>query len=125
MKTEIKVGDVVEVQNPSDPTWDGIQFRITKLSNKTWEGTVTKGILYHRFGWYPVENKFTWHSSVGLVVVDQPDDPVEPKNEQPTKNQAYIDHIYERLTQNVTPEELISLAERLDRAGKGISLRRT
>lgn len=37
-------------------------------------------------------------------------------------NQVYINHIYERLVQNITPNELISLAERLDRAGKGISL---
>ena len=31
----------------------------------------------------------------------------------PTENQAYIDHIYNRVTQNITPEEVIILANRL------------
>jgi len=113
---KINIGDVVEVRYPpssSHAVWNGFQFRITEITQK--RSIVTGKVLKTvptLAGAYPVGSEFSWGAFEALVIV-------EPKNDQPSPNHAYIDHIYERLVQNATPEELISLAERLDRAGKG------
>ena len=113
-KTEINVGDVVEIKYRPQPSWNGIQFRVTKIGALFFKGTVVKTTSSQETE-YPIGSEFKWSCCEGLVVVD-------PENDPPSSNQVYIDHIYERLVKNITPEELISLAARLDRAGKGISL---
>lgn len=113
--TKIKVGDVVEARYPETHhkfDWDGFRFQVTKCeSNNVLWGRVIKTVPTHE-KILPVGQEFIWGvlSEETLVIVNSKN---EPKNEQPTENQVYIDHIYERLTQKVTPEELIGLAEKI------------
>lgn len=126
MKTEeVKIGDVVEVQygkvTSNSDTWDGIQFRVTECGPHHARGTIIKSPPTRKKS-NPVGSEFTWGGGTGLMMIERKDVAGRDDEEEPSPNQVYIDHIYERLVQNATPEELISLAERLDRAGKGISL---
>ena len=113
-QSNINIGDVVEIKYRAWPNCNGIQFRVEEDGVDGvpyYKGTVVKTTPYQQKK-YPIGSEFKWSSFTGLIVVNS-------KKEQPTGNQVYIDHMYERLVQNATPEELIGLAERLDRAGKG------
>ena len=106
----INIGDVVEVRYSADHThagWSGFQFRITGQSQPSWvvKGEVLKNTPAHPD--YKIGSEFSWGDPQALVVIS-----LDPDN--PTENQVYIDHIYERLTQNATPEELLILAARLE-----------
>ena len=107
----INIGDVVEVNYPSQSNWNGIQFRVKENSSHYYNGTVVKTTTPEQAKVYPIGSVFTWSCSEGLVVIS-----LDPDN--PTENQVYIDHIYERLTQNATPEELLILAARLEAFAK-------
>jgi len=148
----MKIGDIVEINNPLRAS-HGLQFRISEI---IWDegdaegqipgltGIVTKAISYHSYisGQHiciyhkdvivvkrgrtcemvlrggiagiacaePTDNKEIFCPE-HLALLDEDTKP-EPEA-SPSPNQVYIDHIYERLMQNTTPEERVALAKRL------------
>ena len=111
---KINIGDVVEVQYPTQRNWDGIQFRVTEQDKYSTRGEVTKTVPSQAKK-YPVGSKFSWSMNCekALVVVRRVNRRPMPKPE-PTENQVYIDHIYERLIQNATKQELLILTGKLE-----------
>lgn len=109
---KINIDDVVEVRYPADHThagWGGFRFRITSQNRFVIKGEVIKNTPAHSD--HKVGSEFSWGSPEDLVVIS-----LDPDN--PSPNQAYLNHIYERLTQNATPEELLILAARLEAYAK-------
>lgn len=99
---KFNAGDVVEIRYPADHThagWDGFRFRVTGQNQSGFivKGEVVKNTPSHPD--YKIGSEFPWGEPDALVVIE---------------NQVYIDHIFERLTQNATKQELLILAGRLE-----------
>jgi len=99
---DCNIGDIVEVNYFKTTAYNGIQFRVTEGIPHGWKGIVTKSTSGQE-KCFPVGGAFAWAASTGLVVIKH----------EASENQVYIDHMYERLTQQLTQQEVLALAARL------------
>lgn len=111
MKTEkFTVGDIVEVRFSQDRWniagigWNGLRFRISEIESiYTVRGVVLVAPSDPELAsQHPAGKPMSWSNPDVLVIIKE------------SPNQAYIDHLYERLTQNATKQELLNLAAKLE-----------